>query len=71
LALATFRGRGVKRSIIFCAAFTAGLTLWAAFAIADEIFIKYDVEASHLRLFIAQLVMLLAIELLPEGPVAS
>ena len=41
--------------------------LWGTFAIADEVLIVYSVEATHLRLFIAQLVTLLAIELLPEG----
>jgi hypothetical protein len=48
------------------AAFTVALTLWAAFLIADEVFIAYAVEATHLRLLTAQLATLLAIELLPE-----
>lgn len=48
-------------------AFAAGLGLWAAFIIADEIFIVYDVEATHFRLLIAQLVSLLFLELLPDG----
>jgi hypothetical protein len=52
-------------------AFTASLTLWLAFLIADEAFIAYPVEATHLRLFIGQLLTLLAIELLPEGPTAT
>ena len=46
------------------AAFTAGLSLWLAFALADEVFVAYPVEGTHLRLFTAQL----AVELLPEGP---
>ncbi len=50
----------------FYAAFAASLSLWAAFAVADEVCITYDVEATHLRLFTAQLATLLAIELLPE-----
>jgi hypothetical protein len=49
------------------AAFTASLLLWAAFMVSDEIFIAYAVEGVHLRLFIAQLGTLLAVELLPEG----
>ena len=48
------------------AAFTVSLMLWAAFMIADEVFIAYAVEGTHLRLFIAQLVTLLTVELLPE-----
>jgi hypothetical protein len=48
------------------AAFTSVLSLWLAFAIADEVFITYEVEATHLRLFMAQLLTLLAVELLPE-----
>jgi hypothetical protein len=44
------------------------LGLWAAFLVADEVFIAYPVEATHLRLFIAQLVTLLAVEVLPEEP---
>ncbi len=47
-------------------AFAAGLGLWGAFAVADELCIAYAVEGTHLRLFTAQLVTLLAIELLPE-----
>jgi hypothetical protein len=48
------------------AAFTTSLLLWAAFMIADEILIAYTVEGTHLRLFIAQLGTLLAVEWLPE-----
>lgn len=47
-------------------AFTAALLLWAAFMLADEIFIAYAVEGTHLRLFVAQLVTWLAVEWLPE-----
>ena len=49
------------------AAFASSLSLWLAFAIADEVFIAYAVEGTHLRLFTAQLVTLLTIELIPEG----
>jgi hypothetical protein len=48
-------------------AFGCGLALMAAFVITDEVCIVYDLEASHLRLFIAMLVSLLFIELVPEG----
>jgi len=49
------------------AAFTSALCLWLAFAVADEVFIAYEVEGTHLRLFMAQLLTLLAVELLPEA----
>jgi len=49
------------------AAFTSSLMLWAAFAVADELFIAYPLEGTHLRLFIAQLVTLLVIEQLSCG----
>jgi len=65
-ACATFRGRGQGASMRYVA-FTVGLALWAAFAVVDEIFIAYAVEAAHVRLFTAQLTTLLAVELLPEG----
>jgi hypothetical protein len=44
------------------------LSLWAAFQVADVVFIAYGVEATHLRLFTAQLATLLVIELVPEEP---
>lgn len=66
LAWWTFRGRQTPTRLLLYAAFTAGLSLWLAFAIADEIFLAYAVEGTHLRLFTAQLMTLLAIELLPE-----
>lgn len=59
----TYRGKG---SALVYGAFTASLMLWGAFLIADEVCIAYPLEATHLRLFIAQLVTLLAMELLPE-----
>jgi len=66
LAGVRFRGRGTGGRGVLHAAFTAGLTLWAAFLVADEVFIAYPVEGTHLRLFTAQLATLLAVELLPE-----
>ncbi len=47
-------------------AFVVSLPLWAAFMIADEICIAYQVEATHLRIFIALLATLLVIQLVPE-----
>ncbi len=52
-------------------ALLSALMLWAAFAIAYEVLIIYaqhsNVESTHFRLFIAQLVTLLAVVLLPEA----
>jgi hypothetical protein len=58
------RGRGSRPGLH--AAFTVSLLLWGAFLVADEVCIAYAVAGTHLRLFTAQLVTLLAIELLPE-----
>lgn len=60
-----FRGRQSGGRILYLA-FTTSLLLWGAFLIADEVFIAYPLESTHFRLFVAQLVTLLAIELLPE-----
>jgi hypothetical protein len=65
LACWRYRGKGIGGQTVY-AAFFWGLTLWAAFLVADEVFIAYAVEATHLRLFTAQLVTLVAIEVLPE-----
>ncbi len=62
----SFRGRNSSRTVVYLA-FTTSLLLWGAFLIADEVFIAYSLESSHLRLFVAHLLTLLAIELLPEG----
>jgi hypothetical protein len=62
----SFRGRNAARTAVYLA-FMTSLLLWAAFLIADEVFIAYPLEGTHLRLFVAHLVTLLAVELLPEG----
>jgi hypothetical protein len=61
----TFRGRDSGRRAVY-AAFTTSLLLWGAFLVADEILVAYSLEGTHLRLFSAHLVTLLAIDLLPE-----
>jgi hypothetical protein len=66
LAWLCFRGEQKSRRLLY-AAFSIGLSLWSAFAIADELFIAYAVEGTHLRLFTAQLATLLAVELLPHA----
>jgi len=62
----SFQGRSSSRTAVYLA-FTTSLLLWGAFLVADEVFIAYSLESSHLRLFVAHLVTLLAVELLPEG----
>jgi hypothetical protein len=47
------------------AAFLVSLPLWLAFAVMDELFINFQPEATHLRIFIAQSVTLLIVWLLP------
>jgi hypothetical protein len=67
LTLLRFRGRaGAEGTPLLYTAFTVSLLLWAGFMIADDVFIAYALEAIHIRLFVAQLMTLLAIELLPE-----
>jgi hypothetical protein len=61
----TFRGRASSRKVVYVP-ITAALLLWGSFLIADEVCIAYPLEGTHLRLFIAHLVTLLALELLPE-----
>jgi hypothetical protein len=46
-------------------AFATGIALWAAFMIADEIFVEYNNERSHIMLFAAQLITLVGLHLLP------
>jgi hypothetical protein len=62
----SFRGRDSARRAVYVA-FTTSLLLWGAFLVADEVLVAYPVEGTHLRLFVAHLVTLLAVELLPEG----
>jgi hypothetical protein len=60
-----FRGRSSGRRWLI-PAFTTSLMLWSAFLLADEVFITYAAAGTHLRLFVAQLVTLIAVVLLPE-----
>jgi len=48
------------------AAATVALGLWAAFIAADEIFLAYPIEGTHWRLFVALVVSVLAVRLLPD-----
>lgn len=57
---------GYLNSRLMNAAFLAGIGLWAAFMIADEIFKQYDAEHSHILFFIAQLVTFATLYALPS-----
>ena len=63
-ALASSGGAGIVHMHAADAAFAAGILLWAAFMIADEITIRYAMEQPHELLFIAQLASLLVMHLL-------
>ncbi|MBI4382295.1 MAG: hypothetical protein HY574_14040 [candidate division NC10 bacterium] len=55
-------------------AFGVSLALWAAFVIADEIFVAYktaNVEGTHMSVFASQLISLLVLRLLPDESVKS
>ena len=64
-ACSAFHGMHVPGLPALDLAFLVSLALWAAFMIADEIFTAYDAEATHMRIFIAQLLSLLVLHLLP------
>lgn len=51
-------------------AFGTSIGLWASFVLMDELFIAYEIpglEATHVRLLVASLVSLLAVQLLPDA----
>jgi hypothetical protein len=66
-ALVAFQGVQQPGEHLLYRAFLVNLALWAAFLIADEIFLAYETEDTHLRVFIAQVVSLLALALLPDA----
>ncbi len=46
-------------------AFIISISLWAIFLIMEESFIAYSYEATHIRLFVFEMVSLLTLHLLP------
>ncbi len=67
-ALVLFAGVGDPLGLgAVYAAFAASLGLFAAFLIADEIFIAPAYEIKHLCVFLALLVSMLVLGLLPDG----
>jgi hypothetical protein len=63
-AFAAFHGAGSQQALYN--AFAVSLALWAALVLADEIFIAYSYEGTHMGIFTSQLVTLLAVRLLPN-----
>lgn len=55
---------GARAAIV--RAFVPNAALWGAFMVADEFFIAYEPEATHIRLFMLALLSLLTIFLLPD-----
>lgn len=47
-------------------AFGLSMALWATYLVLEEVFIAYAFEATHMRLFMFEIIMLLMIHLLPE-----
>lgn len=48
-------------------AFSLSMSLWAVFLIMEELFIAYPYEATHIRLFMFEMISLLALHLLPHS----
>jgi hypothetical protein len=67
-AAAAYRGQARGSVRPADTAFAASLALWLPLLVADELFVAYEsgVEASHVRLFVAQLASLMSIHLLPD-----
>jgi hypothetical protein len=57
-------GAGQRQEML--SAFGINLALWAAFMIADEVFLAYPMENVHRAVFTAQLVTLMGIWVLPK-----
>lgn len=63
----SFGAGATRRPGVLWTAFTVSLALWAAFMLADELTFQFAIEATHMRIFIAQLATLLALHLLPDS----
>ena len=63
-ALVSSGAAGVLDMAAVNAACAAGILLWAAFMIADEVTLKYAMEQPHELLFVAQLASLVVMHLL-------
>jgi hypothetical protein len=62
-AVAASGGAGILDMALVNAAFAAGILLWAAFMVADEVTIRYAMERPHELLFVAQLASLVVMHI--------
>jgi hypothetical protein len=62
---ALLASRGTLNQSAVITAFAANLVLWAVFMLMDEAFGDYELGSGHLRFFIAQLLTLMFILLVP------
>jgi hypothetical protein len=67
LSISVFQGLHRPGGNALYAAFLVSLALWATFIVVDEIFLAYEAEDTHLRVFTAQAISLLVLVLVPEG----
>lgn len=49
-------------------AFLFSISLWAIFVLMEEVFIAYQYESTHVRLFMFELITLLLLHVRPERP---
>jgi hypothetical protein len=63
---AAMKPSGASRSREILSAFGINLALWAAFMIADEVFLAYPIENVHRAVFAAQLITFIAVWVLAE-----
>jgi hypothetical protein len=70
-AVVGYTGGDSHSTALVYAGMGAGIGLWAAFILMDEIFFDYEagLETTHVGLFIAQLLSLIAIVGLPDGAI--
>jgi hypothetical protein len=66
-ALAAYRAGPLHLESAAVHAFVACAGLWGAFMVADELTIAYTIEATHLRLFVATLVSVVALQVLSNA----
>jgi len=60
-AFTSFRRDGDGSAPVVERAFTVSIALWAAFLLASEGLVAYGVEATHMRIMVAQLVTVLVV----------
>lgn len=66
MAYLFWRALLVGGEVALYAAFGASLMLWAVFILVDELFVEYEIERIHMSLFVAKLITLMFIVLMPD-----